>query len=492
MNQQPKLETFEGETPTLALQKAHAKYGERAFIVSTKEIRKKTLVQPGLYEVVAMIKDEEPQQQMQQAPVQQQAMPSTNEPISVEQMKSLQQSAQRQLDEAEERLNNPQHNTTPRNDKDPKEVLFDLSEAAKQISKIADVDSTMPSRYGSPISQSANKKQNLIDEAERLSEKRSSKDELEELKLIKDEISKLTDKVKIIQNIVWDEKEHAKGTLQIPPEFAEIYRITKKSGMSRDHLDAIMRLSFEHMPQKMKQNTNTVKRYFQTILRKMIPIRAEYEMYSGKKKIMMLVGPTGVGKTTTLAKLAARFSHLVEKKYKVGVITLDTYRIGAIEHLMTYTKMMKLGIEAVIDPPEFVSAINSLRHCDYILIDTAGSSQYDQEKISNLQKFLEADPDITIDVSLVMSAGTKLDDMKDIYDNFSVLGIDNVIFTKLDEAKEFGNIFSLVYNTQKPVSYLSVGQDVPYDLVVANNDYIIECLLNGFTKPQIDKKAKAK
>jgi flagellar biosynthesis protein FlhF len=496
MNQQPKLETFEGETPTLALQKAHAKYGDRAFIVSTKEIRKKTLVQPGLYEVVAMIKDEEPQAAPTTVPQDMgQAQPqASSEPITVEQMKSLQKSAQRQLDEAEARLDNP---TTPQprpsQDKDPKEVLFDLSEAAKQISKIADVDSTMPNRYGKPIeSAQAQKRNNLVDEANRLSEKRSSKDELEELRLIKGEISKLTDKVKIIQNIVWDEKEHAKGTLQIPPEFAEIYRVAKKSGMQREHLDAIMRLSFEHMPQKMKQNTDTVKRYFQTILRKMIPIRAEYEMYSGKKKIMMLVGPTGVGKTTTLAKLAARFSHLVDKKYKVGVITLDTYRIGAIEHLMTYTKMMKLGIEAVIDPPEFVSAINSLRHCDYILIDTAGSSQYDQEKISNLQKFLDADPDISIDVSLVMSAGTKIDELKDIYDNFSVLGIDNVIFTKLDESKEFGNIFSLVYNTQKPISYLSVGQDVPYDLVVANNDYIIDCLLNGFTKPQIDKKAKAK
>jgi flagellar biosynthesis protein FlhF len=492
-----KLETFEGETPALALQKAHARYGEDALVVSTKEIRKKSLTQSGLYEVVVAVEDNVKPRESNTIPMPtpQQSQPQQNQnPVSVEDMKNLQKQAQRQLDEAEDRLDNMSGDDRPQ--RPAKDVLFDISEAAKQISKIANVDSTMP-RNGqkamvSPSTFNKAKTDALIQEANKLAEKKEKRGELEELKLIKDEITKLTDKVKIIQNIVWDEKEHAKGTLQIPPEFAEIYRIAKKSGMARDHLDAIMRLSFEHMPQKMKQNTNTVKRYFQTILRKMIPIRAEYEMYSGKKKIMMLVGPTGVGKTTTLAKLAARFSHLVDKKYKVGVITLDTYRIGAIEHLMTYTKMMKLGIEAVIDPPEFVAAINSLRHCDYILIDTAGSSQYDQEKINNLQKFLEADPDISVDVSLVMSSSTKLDDMKEIYQNFSVLGVDNLIFTKLDEAKEFGNIFSLVYNTQKPISYLSVGQDVPYDLTVANSDYVIDCLLNGFEKPNTDKKSKAK
>lgn len=462
-----KLETFEGETPALALQKAHQKYGEDALVVSTKEIRKKSLTQAGLYEVVVAIEDNVKPKGY-----------ATNE--------------QRQQPQETQEDNNNRYLPEER----AKDVLFDISEAAKQISKIANVDTTMPKglrRDNYPTNtNNGTKKTSLLDEANKLIEKKEKREELEELKLIKDEISKLTDKVKIIQNIVWDEKEHAKGTLQIPPEFAEIYRVTKKSGMARDHLDAIMRLSFEHMPQKMKQSTTTVKRYFQTILRKMIPVRAEYEMYTGKKKIMMLVGPTGVGKTTTLAKLAARYSHLLDKKYRVGVITLDTYRIGAIEHLMTYTKMMKLGIEAVIDPPEFVTAINSLRHCDYILIDTAGSSQYDQDKIAHVQKFLEADPEISIDVSLVVSANTKLDDLKEIFNNFSILGVDNLIFTKLDEAKEFGNIFSLVYSTQKPISYLSVGQDVPYDLVVANNDYVIDCLLNGFTKPSIDKKAKAK
>ena len=95
----------------------------------------------------------------------------------------------------------------------------------------------------------------------------------------------------------------------------------------------------------------------------------------------MLVGPTGVGKTTTLAKLAARFAYGNEKRYKTGIITLDTYRIGAVEQLFQYAKMMKLPILDVIEVEDFQNAIKQLSYCDVILIDTTGNSQYDKEKL---------------------------------------------------------------------------------------------------------------
>ena len=211
----------------------------------------------------------------------------------------------------------------------------------------------------------------------------------------------------------------------------------------------------------------------------MVPVRLEQELIHPQKKIMMFVGPTGVGKTTTLAKLAARYAYLKNKRYQVGIITLDTYRIGAVEQLMQYAKMMRIGIEAVVDPPEFLTALQALRHKDYILIDTVGSSQYDKEKIDKIRSFLMVNNDIGIDVSLVLSAPTKLEEMRSIYQNFSLLGIDTLIFTKLDETLGFGNIFSLVYETEKPVSYLSIGQEVPDDLMCADSDYLVECMLNG-------------
>ncbi len=430
--------TFTAPTPAQALKAAQKECGEDALVVSTKQIQKKTLTQPAIYEVVVAVEDSksEPEKPKQNFRPKQKVKP---------------QKSERLID-------------------DPEEVLVNISEAARQISEIANVSK--------PIQKKGKERFEVRDEKVEISSS-YSKRELEELQAIKKELGKLADKVKLIQNMVWEEKKPVVSNGMIPPEFAEIYRIAKTSGMDSLHLDEIMRLTLEHMPLQMRTSTQTVRRYFKTLLRKMVPVRLEQELTPPQKKIMMFVGPTGVGKTTTLAKLAARYAYLKEKKYKVGIITLDTYRIGAVEQLMQYAKMMRIGIEAVVDPPEFITALQTLRHMDYILIDTVGSSQYDKEKIDKLQQFLVSHTEIGIDVSLVLSAPTKLEDMRTIYRNFSPLGIDTLIFTKLDETLGFGNIFSLVYETEKPVSYLSAGQEVPDDLVCADSDYLVECMLTG-------------
>ncbi|MCK4874664.1 MAG: flagellar biosynthesis protein FlhF, partial [Sulfurimonas sp.] len=334
--------------------------------------------------------------------------------------------------------------------------------AAKQISQIADV------------------KDPLYEYQE--TKKQQASFEPKELKDIKSEISKLGDKVKIIQNMFWDEKAPDLES-QIPSEFSEIYRLASQSGMNKEHLDGIMRMTLEHMPFKMRENSSTVKRYFQTLLRKMVPVRLESKPSIGNKKVIMLVGPTGVGKTTSVAKLAARYSYLMQKKYKVGLVVLDTYRIGAVEQLMQYARMMKLGIETVVDPVDFASALDSLKYCDYILIDTMGSSPYDKDKIEKIYECLDGnDTKYNIDVVLVMPSSIKYEDLKATYDNFSSLNVDTLMFTKLDETRGFGNIFSLSYETKKPISYFSVGQEVPEDLVCASSDFLVECLLNGFNR----------
>ncbi len=431
-----KLMTFTAPTPAQALKVAQKECGEDALVVSTKQIRKKTLTQPALYEVVVAIEDAPQRKRKGEA-----------------------------RQESKKERSHPSHRS-----ESPEEVLVNISEAARQISEIANVADEKPSA-------SRRKKASFTIEEE--PGRVVSAMEMEELKAIKGELSKLADKVKLIQHMVWEEK---KPSQQIPPEFAEIYRIAKKSGMDEGHLDEIMRLTLEHMPLQMRHSSETVRRYFRTLLRKMVPVRLEQPLVPPQKKVMMLVGPTGVGKTTTLAKLAARYAYLMEKKYKVGIVTLDTYRIGAVEQLMQYAKMMRIGIEAVVDPPEFITALQTLSHMDIILIDTVGSSQYDKEKIDKLQQFLASNNDVGIDVNLVLGAPTKLEDLRTIYRNFSPLGIDTLIFTKLDETRGFGNIFSLVYETEKPVSYLSVGQEVPDDLLCADSDYLVECLMEGEAK----------
>ena len=436
-----KLYTFTGETPAEALKKAQIECGEDAMVVNTKEIRKRTINSPALYEVVVASEEGSAAARETEAPAPASGYNSAN---SMED-----------------------------------DVLLNLSETVKQITKIAQVteeenakkESREPVKIEASVSSPA-------PQAAVTAPPRSSGDGMQ-LKDIQGEIAKLTDKVKLIQNMMWDKQKERSG-LSIPPEFAEIFRLAKESGMIKEHLDEIMNLTLEHMPLSMRQNSETVKRYFNVLLRKLAPVRVETRLTKPNKKIMMLVGPTGVGKTTTIAKLAARFAYKKDVKYRVGIITVDTYRIGAVEQLMHYAKIMKLGIESVEDPQDFSRAINSLKHCDYIMIDTAGSSQHDHEKITRLKQLLDAEAHTSIDVSLVLSANTKFEDLRDIYKKFSVLGVDTIIPTKLDETKGFGNIFSLVYENRKPISYFSVGQEVPDDLQPATADFFVDCLLNGY------------
>ncbi len=418
-----KILTFSGSTPAEALKKAQLEVGEEAMLIETREIQKKSLGKSALYEIVVGVEEGN--------------VPKTKPKIE-EPLTKQRPLAQKSSD-----------------------VLYNISEAAKQISKIAEVT-----------------------EEEKPAARKAPAVETEDIRRIKDEIEKLGDKVKLIQNMFWDEKAPRLQNA-IPPEFAEIYRLARESGMDQDHLDQIMQLTLEHMPSKMRESSETVKRYFQVLLRKMVPVRLESSPKNGAKKVIMLVGPTGVGKTTSIAKLAARFSYLLEKKYKVGLVVLDTYRIGAVEQLMQYARMMKLGIETVVDPPEFSNALNALRYSDYILIDTMGSSPYDKGKIEKIYECLRAnETEYSVDVVLVMPSSIKYEDLKATYDNFAPLGIDTMMFTKLDETRGFGNIFSLVYETKVPVSYFSVGQEVPEDLVVATSDFLVDCLLHGFRKGQ--------
>ncbi len=417
-----KILTFSGSSPAEALKKAQLEVGEEAMLIETREIQKKSLGKTPLYEVVVGVEDDF------QMPIK---IPAAySEPLSVQ--KPLTQKSS--------------------------DVLCNITEAAKQISKIAEVTKDSKSSI-----------------------KVASK-ESEDLRLIKDEIERLGDKVKLIQNMFWQEKS-PRTSAPIPPEFAEIYRLVEQSGMNKEHLDEIMHLTLEHMPSKMKESSDTVKRYFQVLMRKIIPTRLESNLKFGQKKVLMLVGPTGVGKTTSTAKLAARYSFLLEKKHKVGLVVLDTFRIGAVEQLMQYARMMKLGIETVSDPLEFSGAINALKYNDYIIIDTMGSSPYDKSKIEKLSECLRGnDTDFEIDVMLVLPSSIKYEDLLSTYESFSYLGIDTIMFTKLDETKGFGNIFSLIYETKIPISYFSIGQEVPEDLAVATPDYLVDCLMNGFSR----------
>ncbi|MEQ8837403.1 MAG: flagellar biosynthesis protein FlhF, partial [Lacipirellulaceae bacterium] len=184
---------------------------------------------------------------------------------------------------------------------------------------------------------------------------------------------------------------------------------------------------------------------------------------NSRPKIVALVGPTGVGKTTTIAKLAAEYR--LKRNLRVGLITVDTYRIAAVDQLSTYAEIIDLPMEIVSTPLEMRAAVENLVDCDLILLDTAGRSPRDETKIPELQTVLtEASPD---EVQLVLSAVSSGPSLIATVERFAPVGITSLTITKLDEAHTLGNVHTLAQASGLPLSYVTNGQNVPDDIRVA-------------------------
>lgn len=199
------------------------------------------------------------------------------------------------------------------------------------------------------------------------------------------------------------------------------------------------------------------------------PIRTE----PGRRRVVALVGPTGVGKTTTIAKLAANFR--LRDGIRMGLVTVDTYRIAAVEQLRTYAEIIDLPMKVVTSPQDMRRALDELAGLDLILIDTAGRSPRDELKIQELKQMLgEADVD---DVHLVMSLTASVRSIKMTCEQFKPIDPTALILTKLDEAAGMGSLLSVSREVSLPFSYLTTGQDVPEDIEPANASRIARLVL---------------
>jgi len=208
------------------------------------------------------------------------------------------------------------------------------------------------------------------------------------------------------------------------------------------------------------------------ILRKKMRKRLKTAPEKGAQ-IQVFVGPTGVGKTTTLAKLAARYA--LYQGERVGIITIDHYRIGAVEQLRTYADITGLPLEVVMTPRELQHALDRLSGCQRILIDTAGRSTLNLVHIQELANYLGNLP--PAEIFMVISATTKAQDLKLISENFRCMNYNRLIFTKLDETNTYGVLLNGIYLTGLPVIYITTGQSVPDDICLADLDKISSLIL---------------
>lgn len=214
--------------------------------------------------------------------------------------------------------------------------------------------------------------------------------------------------------------------------------------------------------------------------RMILKLGKPYVMEEGEKrpKVIFFVGPTGVGKTTTIAKIASSFR--VEHKKKVALLTADTYRIAAAEQLRTYANILEVPFRVVYTAKEIAAAVDDFKEYDYILVDTTGHSPNNEAQCESMSDLISSvETTAAKEVFLVLSASTKYRDLMKIADTYKEIADYKLIFTKLDETSTLGNIYNLKLYTGATLSYVTCGQNVPDDIEYFNPQSTVKQLLGG-------------
>ncbi|NMA65986.1 MAG: flagellar biosynthesis protein FlhF [Clostridiaceae bacterium] len=282
--------------------------------------------------------------------------------------------------------------------------------------------------------------------------------------------NKIADKIDSDYNLQISEQESS------PDDFSLLKRILFNQDLEPKLIEKILDKIKERGTNSLEETHNLAHRILTVLLGKPEPLTINEK----RPHVAIFIGPTGVGKTTTLAKIAAEFS--LNQQKNVGLITADTYRIAAIEQLKTYAEILNIPLNVVYSPEEIKDAVNQLAEKDLILIDTAGRSYRNKPHFDELKALISAvDADETF---LVLSCNTSPRAIKETLEYYAFIKNFKLIFTKLDESPTFGVIFNARYLTGKPLSYTTAGQSVPDDLDFANPKQLTEFVLSEIKNNQ--------
>ncbi len=261
--------------------------------------------------------------------------------------------------------------------------------------------------------------------------------------------------------------------LMMNPVALSIYAKLIREGIDEPLAKHILKESGT-LKNNFKNNADIVKKKVIKKLMQIIDVKDPFETKANSRIIAAFIGTTGVGKTTTIAKLAAQL--MLNAGKKVGLISIDTYRIGAIEQLKTYASILGIPCFHAFKKKDLLFALRKLEASDVILIDTAGRSQYDNIRIEELKTMLAGD--LPISSHLLLNVGIKQSEMVKTAISFNPLNYQTYIFTKIDEAEQFGSVINQITKLKLPISYITTGQNVPGDIERADKESILKLLMN--------------
>ena len=253
----------------------------------------------------------------------------------------------------------------------------------------------------------------------------------------------------------------------------QLYTILLQNGVSQKTSETIASFARESLSFLDLTNQETLIHFLHETIAGLIQISPQNYSHTTSQKRVALVGPTGVGKTTTLAKIAAK--QISNSARSVAFITIDTYRIAAVEQLKVYGEIMQLPVDVVISPSQLEDALSRHSDKDLILIDTAGRSPRNHLCIEELAEFLK--PEFNIEKNLVLSAVTRETELMDTIRQFSTLGIDKTIFTKIDECSSLGVLLNVQISNNSPLTCITNGQRVPEDIIDIDGDIVSRLII---------------
>jgi flagellar biosynthesis protein FlhF len=412
---------FEAETMPQALKKVKEALGPDALILSTRTVRKSGLgvFRKPICEVTAAIDSSDSEEFGQSSP-------APNNPLAAEQDElNYQDLWQQPRESAVASYNQHIQGIKPQDDslKDVRNEIDELKALVQQLAKPAETPAPRPIVTAPPrkLQQGA---------------------EVQEMSLLQNELDRL--------------------------------------GISDEAAATLEQYAWEKLSPRQLGDPQGIREFLNDAIGRLVSVTCPFKSIGNQQKRIALVGPTGVGKTTTIAKMAA--SQLLKGTTRIALITIDTYRIAAVEQLKVYGEIMNLPVEVVTTPEQLQQAIARHRDKELILIDTAGRSPRDDMSIAELAAFLGH---ANTENHLVLSATTRDRELSEVVQRFGRIPLHSLVFTKLDECEQCGTLLNISLTQQLPLSFLTNGQRVPEDLMEADAEAITGFITGSYREKAV-------